>query len=100
MYCGQITVKNGRNLPISNPKADFHNINAQTKFGEIPLIFPKVIIQKWNLPVSNLKPGLHNTNAHTKFDENPLTFTKLSSWNENTDIWADNSVKKMTKFAH
>ena len=38
-------LKNGQNLPISNPKAD-HNINAYTKFGENPLIFTKVIVQK------------------------------------------------------
>ena len=31
--------KNGRNLPISNPKPDLYNINAHTKFGENPLMF-------------------------------------------------------------
>ena len=39
-------VKNWWNLPISNPKPGFHNINAHTKFGENPLIFTKVTIQK------------------------------------------------------
>ena len=39
-------IKNWRNLPISNPKADLHNINAHTKFGENPLMFTQVIIQK------------------------------------------------------
>ena len=34
------------NLPISNPKPDLHNINAQTKFGENPLKFTQVIIWK------------------------------------------------------
>ena len=33
--------------PISNSKPDLHNINAQTKFGENPLRFTQVIIQKW-----------------------------------------------------
>ena len=33
------SVKNWRNLPISNPKPNLHNINAQTKFGENPLLF-------------------------------------------------------------
>ena len=28
------SVKNQRNLPISNPKPDLHNINAHTKFGK------------------------------------------------------------------
>ena len=40
------SVKIWRNLPISNPKPDIHNINAQTKFGENPLMFTQVIIQK------------------------------------------------------
>ena len=35
-----------QNLPISNPKPDLHNINAHTKFGENPLMFTQVIIQK------------------------------------------------------
>ena len=48
MACGeQVTVKNRQNLPINNPKADLHNINAHTKFGENPLIFTQVIVQKW-----------------------------------------------------
>ena len=33
------SVKTWRNLPISNPKSDLHNINAHTKFGENPLTF-------------------------------------------------------------
>ena len=40
------SVKIWRNLPISNPKPDLHNINAHTKFGENPLKFTQVII--WN----------------------------------------------------
>ena len=40
------SVKIWRNLPISNPKPDIHNINAHTKFGENPLMFTQVIIQK------------------------------------------------------
>ena len=40
------SVKNRRNLPISNPKPDLHNINAQTKFGENPLLFTQVIVRK------------------------------------------------------
>ena len=42
------SVKIWRNLPISNPKSDLHNINAQTKFGENPLMFTQVIVRKWN----------------------------------------------------
>ena len=40
------SVKILRNLPISNPKPHHHNINAQTKFGENPLMFTQVIILK------------------------------------------------------
>ena len=40
------SVKNWRNLPISNPKSDLHNINAHTKFGENPLMFTQVTIRK------------------------------------------------------
>ena len=35
-----------KNLPFSNPKPALHNINAHTKFGEIPLTFTKVIVRK------------------------------------------------------
>ena len=41
------SVKIWRNLPISNPKTDLHNINAHTKFDENPLMFTQVIIWKW-----------------------------------------------------
>ena len=42
------SIKSRRNLPISNPKPDLHNINAHTKFGENPLMFTQVIIRKRN----------------------------------------------------
>ena len=40
-------VRNWQNLPISSPKADLYNINAHIKFGENPLRFTQVIVQKW-----------------------------------------------------
>ena len=40
------SVKIGRNLTISNPKPDIHNINAHTTFGENPLMFTQVTIRK------------------------------------------------------
>ena len=40
------SIKNWRNLPISNPKPDLHNINAHTKFGENLLMSTQVIIRK------------------------------------------------------
>ena len=43
------SVKIWRNLPISDSKPDLHNINAHTKFGENPLMFAQVIIQKQNM---------------------------------------------------
>ena len=35
------SVKNWRNLPISNAETDLHNINAHTKFGENQVIIRK-----------------------------------------------------------
>ena len=35
------SIKSWRNLHISNPKPDLHNINARTKFGENPLMFSR-----------------------------------------------------------
>ena len=40
------SVKHWRNLPISNPKPDIHNIKAHIKFGEMPLMFTQVITRK------------------------------------------------------
>ena len=39
-------VKIWRNLPISNPKSDLLNVNAYSKFGENPLLFTQVNVQK------------------------------------------------------
>ena len=56
------SVKIWRNLPISNPKPDLHNINAYTKFGENPFMFTQVIIQKRKMDgrtdtrTTNVKP--------------------------------------------
>ena len=36
------SVKIWRNLPISNPKPDLHNINAHSKFGENPFYLFKL----------------------------------------------------------
>ena len=103
------SVKIWRTLPISNPKPDVLNVNAYSKFGENPLLFTQVIVQKrkygrvsgrklrqnWqNLPISNSKPDLYNINAHTKFGENPLLFTQVIVRNENMGVSpSDNSVK-------
>ena len=40
------SVKIWRNLAISNPKPDYLNVNAYTKFGENPLLFTQVILRK------------------------------------------------------
>ena len=102
------SVKNGQNLPISNPKADLHNINAHIKFGENPLIFTKLSprnentdvsradnsVKNWgNLPINNPKPDLHNINAHTEFSDNPLTFT---SYHPETKIRTDRRMDTWT----
>ena len=43
---GRITVKNGRNLRISDPKLDLLNTNACAKFGLNTLTFTEVIARK------------------------------------------------------
>ena len=43
---GKKLSKHWRNLPISNPKSDLHNINAHTKFGKNRLVFAQVIGRK------------------------------------------------------
>ena len=40
------SVKIWPNLAISNPKPDLLNVNANSKFGENPLLFTQVIIRK------------------------------------------------------
>ena len=87
------SVKNWRDLPISNLKPYLHNINAHTKFSEIYhpekktwMCWGQITVKNWrNLPISNPKPDHHNINVHTKFGENPLTFTCYHPRKENTD---------------
>ena len=57
------SVKIRRNLPISNPKPDLHNINAHTKFGENPLVFTQVIIWKQKKTDGQMDNG--RTDGHT-----------------------------------
>ena len=40
------SVKNKLNLPTSNPKSDFHTINAHTKFGKNPLACTQIVMWK------------------------------------------------------
>ena len=40
------SVRIWRNLRISNPKPDLLNVNAYSKFGENPLLFTQVTVQK------------------------------------------------------
>ena len=88
MYCKHITKSKIDYLPISNLKADLHNINAMhiPSLVKIHWYVLKLSsrnentdsVKNWrNLPISNPKPDLHNINADTKFDENPLTFTQV-----------------------
>ena len=41
-----ISVKNWRNLPISNSKTDLLNVNAYSKFGYNPLLFTQIVVWK------------------------------------------------------
>ena len=57
------SIKIWRNLPISNPKPDIHKSNAHTKFGENPLMFTQVIIQKRKTDGRRMTDG--QTDRHT-----------------------------------
>ena len=84
MYCGQITVPNRRNLAISNPKADLHNINSRTKFDESPLRQMNIrtcrgqitLLRNDEIFPSVIPNQVSTVSMHTpKFGENPLIFT-------------------------
>ena len=57
------SVKIWRNLSVSNPKPDLHNINAHTKFGENPLMFTQVIIRKRKR--TDGRADVRRTDGHT-----------------------------------
>ena len=40
------SIKNWRNLSMSNPNPDLHNIKAHIKYGKNPLRFTQVIVLK------------------------------------------------------
>ena len=67
------TVKNWRNLAISNPKPDLHNMNAHTKFGENPLMFTQVIIRKQKRMEGRIYDGQTDGRTHGR-----------PTWNHNT----------------
>ena len=59
----QITIKKRQNLPISNPEPDFHNNNANTKFGENTLIIyssycleKKIMIRRGQITLDEICP--------------------------------------------
>ena len=92
---GRKLCPNGLNLPICNPKQDFHNINAHIKFGVIHWSLLKLSSRNGNLDVLRVekkilseltdksKTDLFNINAHTKFGEHPFLFTQGIIQNEN-----------------
>ena len=91
---GDNSVKIWRNLPISNPIADHHNIDPHTRFGENPLIFTQVIrkrkngvswgdnsVKNWrNLPISNPIPLIPDNNMYAKFEEIPWKIPQVIDW--------------------
>ena len=102
------SVKNRWNPAISNPKADVHNINAHTKFGENPLIFTKVIPEMKiliypgqitlskidKICLSAILKQISIISMHTPSLVKIYWYLlKLSSGNENMDLsWADMST--------
>ena len=57
------SVKNWRNLPISKPKPDPHNINAHTKFGENPLKFTRYHLETKNGQTDDGRTNGQTTNV-------------------------------------
>ena len=58
-------VKKLRNLTISDPKLDLHNINAHTKFGENPFIFTQDITRKRNYGRTVVRQTAGRTDGYT-----------------------------------
>ena len=72
-----ISVKIWRNLSISNPKPDLHNINAHTKFGENPLMFTQVIIWKrkmdwWTTVRTDERTDVRRTDGYTDYQRETI----------------------------
>ena len=59
-------VKKLRNLTISDPKLDLHNINAHTKFGENPFIFTQDITRKRNYGRTVVRQTAGRTDGYTE----------------------------------
>ena len=75
MSLGDNSVRNWRNLPMSNPK---YKYTYQIWWQSIEIYSSYCPESKrQNLPIINPKADLHNINADTKFGENPLMFTKV-----------------------
>ena len=98
-----------RNLPISNPKPDLHNINAHTKFGENPLMFTQVIIQKiWaclGQKFDKIRPLAIPNQIHIpSLVEIHWGLLKLSSGNKKwtdvctTDGWTDTQMSNLKPY--
>ena len=77
------SVKNLRNLPISNPKPDLH-INAHTKFGKNPMIFAQDIVRK-------PKYGRMDDRRTDRMTDTPMTNVK--SYHPATIMYKDIDVQ-------
>ena len=108
------SVKNWWNLPISMPKPDLHNINAQTKFCGNPLTLdchPETKIWTFRRQITLSKineicPLTIPNQISTISMHIPSMLKihwyllKLSSRNENMDVLQEDNCQKLKKSAH
>ena len=97
------SVKIWRNLPISNPKPDLHDINAQNKFGENPLMFTRYHPEtKYGRTDGRTDRWIYDWKTDTRKSKReniiPCHYRGVGYKNNNNKIiiimsWADNSVK-------
>ena len=85
------SVKNWRNLAISNPKPDLHNINAHTKFGEIHWCLLKLSSGNENMGVSRADNSVKNwrnfaiSNPKPDLKKNQCTY---QVWWKSIDVYS------------
>ena len=101
------SVKTWPNLPISGPKANIHNINAHTKFGEIHWHLLKLSFRNKNMDISQADNTVKNRQICRLAIPNQISTISVyipsfeiysSSRNENIDGQTDD--RRMDRQTH
>ena len=91
-----------KNLPISNPKPDLHNINAHTKFGENPLMFTQVIIWKRKTDGRTTDWQMDGrTHGHPTWNHNtpPLSCGRVWKWEDLQTVYKWKFFANKTRYS-